>query len=557
MKRLVAALALLLATPAFADGLVDNVNGITLDAEGKVVRFTGMVVGADGKVAKLLKKGEKRPRDKQLVWKRDGQGLTLLPGMIDSHVHVAALGFKALSLDLSDTNSLAEAQAKIAAYARENPNRPWILGGGWNQERWGLGRFPTAAELDAVAGDKPVWLSRVDGHAGWANSAAMRAAGVTAATAAPAGGRIEKAGDQPSGVFVDGAMALVDKALPAPLPRDRDNALMKAQQLLLADGVTAVADMGTSLDDWMAMRRAGDANQLRIRVISYAAGTDAMQTIGGSGPTPWLYYDKLRLIGVKLVLDGALGSRGARLKAPYADAPGERGLELIDETKLRNLISRASMDRFQVAAHAIGDAANAQMLGAIEELSADYKGDRRWRIEHAQIVDPADIARFGRNGIIASMQPIHQTSDRLMAEARLGPDRLGGAYAWQSIRRAGGKLAFGSDVPVEAPNVFEGLFAAAMRQGADGQPEGGWHPEERLSRDEALAAYTVGGAWAAFAEDRIGSLMPGHHADFILVDHDPLTATPADLRQTRVRETWIGAYKQFPLDEPAAKAPQP
>ena len=557
MKALVAALALALATPALADGLVDNVNGITIDAEGKVVRFTGMVVDRDGKVAKLLKKGEKRPRDKQLVWKRDGEGLTLLPGMIDSHAHVSALGFKALSLDLSDTASLAEAQAKIAAYAKDNPNRPWLLGSGWNQERWGLGRFPTAAELDAVTGDKPVWLWRVDGHAGWANSAAMRAAGVTATTAAPAGGRIEKAAGQPSGIFVDGATALIEKAVPVPLPRDRDNALMKAQQILLADGITTVADMGTSLDDWMALRRAGDVNQLRIRVLSYAAGTDAMQMIGGSGQTPWLYFDKLRLVGVKLVLDGALGSRGARLKAPYADAPGERGLELIDDTKLRNLISRAAMDRFQVAAHAIGDAANAQMLGAIEELSSDYKGDRRWRIEHAQIVDPADIARFGSHGIIASMQPSHQTSDRLMAEARLGPDRLGGAYAWQSIRRAGGKLAFGSDAPVESPDVFAGLFAATTRQGADGQPEGGWHPEERLSRDEALAAYTVGGAWAAFAEDRLGSLMPGHHADFILVDHDPLTATPTDLRQTRVRETWIGGYKQFPPEAPAKADARP
>ncbi|AHE55759.1 amidohydrolase [Sphingomonas sanxanigenens] len=560
MRRLAgtaaAAAALLLASPAYADGMIDNVNGITLDAEGKVVRFTGIVIDREGKVGKLLKRGDKRPRDKQLDWKRDGQGATLLPGMIDSHAHILPMGFAALSLDLSDTTSLAEAQAKIATYARENPARPWILGTGWNQERWGLGRFPTAAELDAAAGDKPVWLSRVDGHAGWANSAAMRAAGVTAGTAAPAGGRIEKAGSQPSGIFVDEAMMLVEKAVPAPLPRDRDNALMKAQQMLLANGVTTIADMGTSLDDWMALRRAGDTGQLRLRVLSYAAGTDVMQTIGGSGPTPWLYFDKLRLVGVKLWLDGALGSRGAALKAPYADAPGERGLQMLDETKLRNLISRASMDRYQIAGHAIGDAANAQLLGAIEELSGDFPGDLRWRIEHAQIIDPADIPRFARQGIIASMQPIHQTSDRTMAEARLGPDRLGGAYAWQSILRAGGRLAFGSDAPVETSNVFEGLYAAITRQGTDGQPAGGWHPAERLSREQALAAYTTGGAWAGFAEDRIGSLLPGHRADFILVDRDPLTVAPEALRQTKVSETWVGGYRQYPRDAaPAAATP--
>ena len=547
--------ALLLASPAFADGMIDNVNGITLDAEGKVVRFTGIVIDREGKVGKLLKRGDKRPRDRQLDWKRDGKGATLLPGMIDSHAHILPLGFSALSLDLSDTSSLAEAQAKIAAYAKENSSRPWILGTGWNQERWGLGRFPTAAELDAVVGDKPVWLSRVDGHAGWANSAAMRAAGVTAATAAPAGGRIEKADNQPSGIFVDSAMALLEKAVPAPLPRDRDNALQKAQQMLLANGVTTVADMGTSLDDWMALRRAGDTGQLRVRVLSYAAGTDVMQTVGGTGPTPWLYFDKLRLVGVKLWLDGALGSRGAALKAPYADAPGERGLQMLDETKLRNLISRASMDKYQVAGHAIGDGANAQLLGAIEELSSDFTGDRRWRIEHAQIVDPADLPRFARHGIIASMQPIHQTSDRQMAEARLGPDRLGGAYAWQSILRAGGRLAFGSDAPVETSNVFAGLYAATTRQGADGQPAGGWHPEEKLSREQALAAYTIGGAWAGFAEDRLGSLLHGYRADFILVDRDPLTAAPEALRETRVSETWVGGYRQYPLDAAPAAAP--
>jgi predicted amidohydrolase YtcJ len=242
--------------------------------------------------------------------------------------------------------------------------------------------------------------------------------------------------------------------------------------------------------------------------MAYGDGIDAMALIGGGGPTPWLYDDRLRLNGVKLYLDGALGSRGASLKAPYADAPGTKGLAFLTETQLKNLMSRAAMDHFQIAVHAIGDAANATMLNAVEALVETYKGDRRWRIEHAQIVDPADLPRFGRNGIIASMQPVHQTSDRLMAEARLGPARLAGAYAWASMLKAGAPLAFGSDTPVEKPDPFAGLSAAISRQGADGQPEGGWQPQERITREQALAAYTTGAAYAGFAEGALASWCP-------------------------------------------------
>jgi predicted amidohydrolase YtcJ len=251
------------------------------------------------------------------------------------------------------------------------------------------------------------------------------------------------------------------------------------------------------------------------------------------------------MAGVKLLADGALGSRGAWLKAPYADKPGDRGLAILDDTKLRNLISRAAMDGFQVAVHAIGDAANAQALDAIEEIAPSYAGDRRWRIEHAQIIDPADISRFGRNGIIASMQPVHQTSDRLMAEARLGPQRLTGAYAWKSILDAGGKLAFGSDTPVESPDPFAGLAAAITREDAKGEPFGGWQPQQRIGREAALAGFTSGAAYASFAEAKTGRLAPGLWADFVLVDRDPLLATPSELRATRVIETWVAGARYY------------
>ena len=535
--------AALASAPAHADGLIENVNGITLDENGKVIRFTGLLIDKDGNVSKLLTRKDKPPR--QLDFKTDGKGKTMLPGMIDAHGHVMGIGFQALTLDLTETNSLAEAQAAIAAYAAKYPERHWIIGRGWNQEKWGLGRFPDAGELEtseieATVSGRPIWLTRVDGHAGWANWRAMDMAGVTSKTKSPAGGKIVILAGEPSGIFVDAASALIEKHVPVPRPVERDIALAKAQKILLSLGITAIADMGTTIEDWQSYRRAGDGGWLSIRILGYAGGIKNMVAIAGPRPTPWLYQDKLRLGGVKLYLDGALGSRGASLKAPYADAPGEKGLQFLASAELRNLMVRASMDGFQTAVHAIGDAANGEVINAIEELSGTFTGDRRWRIEHVQIVDPADLPRLGQYGIISSMQPVHQTSDKTMAEARLGPDRLAGAYAWKSILKAGGKLAFGSDVPVESANPFAGIAAAITREDADGQPFGGWQPQERINRVQALAGFTTGAAYAAFAEDKLGSLTPGHRADFILVNQDPLLARPSDIRNMIVEETWVG-----------------
>ncbi len=543
MKRILLFLAALLlgASPAFADLLVENVNGYTLREDGRLFRFTAMWIGDDGKVRQLFEPGDRRPRARFQI---DGRGRTLIPGLVDAHGHVMGLGMGALLIDLSDTNSLAEAQARIRDYAAANPSPRWIVGRGWNQERWGLGRFPAAADLDAAVAGRPVWLKRVDGHAGWANSLAMREAGVTAASQAPAGGRIERTGRNPSGIFVDAAMRLVEGAVPPPVPSQRDQALIRAQEILLSVGITSVADMGTSAQDWAVMRRAGDAGRLRIRILSYASGIENLLAVAGTGPTPWLYDGRLRMVGVKLYFDGALGSRGAWLKAPYRDAPGQRGLPLVNDTELKNMMSRAAMDNFQVAVHAIGDEANAQLLGAIEELALTYSGDRRWRIEHAQVVDPADLPRFGRNSIIASMQPVHQTSDRLMAEARMGIERLQGAYAWRTMLDNRAPLAFGSDFPVESPNPFPGLAAAVSREDAQGQPPGGWLPQQRLSMEQAFAAFTRGAAFAGFAEDRLGTLEPGRMADFIFIDRDIFQIhDQRAIRETRVLETYVAGQK--------------
>ncbi|WBQ18759.1 amidohydrolase [Sphingobium yanoikuyae] len=557
---LAAIAALALPMPAYASGVIDNVNGIAIGPDGKIVHFGALMIDDEGKVEKLIqgryqepeykpkkpKRGQPWPeRPKGPSFKLDAGGKTLIPGLIDAHGHVMGLGLSLITLDLSDTKSLAEAQAKIRAYAQENTGRKWIIGTGWNQETWGLGRFPTAAELDAAVGDIPVWLERVDCHAGWANSAAIRAAGVSATTKAPAGGRIEMAAGKPAGVFVDKAMDLIQKVVPAPAPKDRDNALEKAQRALLAVGITGIADMGTSIEDWQAFRRSADRGALRVRIMSYAYGLDNMVLIAGPEPTPWLYDDRLRMGGIKLLLDGALGSRGAWLKADYSDAPGQRGLPMIPSTQLRNIMSRAAMDNFQVAVHAIGDAANGEILDAIQEMSDTYTGDRRWRVEHAQIIDPADLPRFARYGTIASMQPVHETSDWRMATARLGEARLKGAYAWKAMLDNKVPLAFGSDVPVESPNPFPGIAAAMSRQDARGEPAGGWMPEQKVSFEAALDGFTRQAAFAGFAEKKFGSLVPGQRADFLLIDRNIETASPTDIRGTQVLETWINGKRVY------------
>lgn len=544
-KSFLALAGALLASSASADSLIDHANGIQADAQSQVQHFSALLIGDDGKVVRVLRDGETRPHAAIVI---DAGGRTLFPGMIDAHGHVTDLGFAALHLDLVGTASLDELKQRLKTYAAAHPDARWIIGFGWNQELWPQNeqRFPTSADLDSVVPDRPVVLERVDGHGVVANSAAMRAAGVTAATPAPAGGRID------NGFFVDAARGLIDKVIPKPTEAELDQALAKAQEILLGFGVTSVSSMSTSIPDWQTFRRAGEAGHLNVRLMAYIGAAQAANA--KMRPTEWLYGDRLRAVGVKIFADGALGSRGAWLKQPYADKPDTRGLQFHSDAEMLALADQAAAAGFQIATHAIGDAANAQMISTYEQLHQKYPGDRRWRIEHFQIVDPADIPRLAPAGIIASMQPTHQTSDRLMAEKRLGPNRLAGAYAWQTVLKSGAKLAFGTDFPVESPNPFPGLSAAISRQDINGQPPGGWIPSERLTLGQALHAYTRGSAYAGFAEDKIGALEPGKWADFILVDRDPTKIDAQSLARTQVLETWVAGKKVWTRTSSASPA---
>lgn len=540
-----AAFALALPAAAQADMLIENVEGLAFDADDQLIRFVALWIDDDGRVRQLIERRDAKPAAPTL--RIDGQGRTLLPGMIDSHVDVMAAGFMALTLDLSDATSLDDALGKAAAYAAKHPARPWVLGRGWDAAGWGTERALTASDLDAVVADRPVWLVSADGDLGWANSAAMAAAGVDASTKAPPGGRIMRrtAGGAPSGMFTGTALALIEAAAPRPTPADRDLALQKAQDAMLAAGVTAAADMGTSIEAWQAYRRAGDRDLLRMRIIGYADGTEAMELIAGPGPTPWLYRDRLRLNGVHFDFDGSLASRGAWLKQPYADDAQTSGVPKQSSTRLRNLMSCAALDSFQIAIDAGGDAAVSEALTAIDELAQTYTGDRRWRIEEAHRVDPRDLARFGAHGALVSMQPVRQTRDRALAERRLGAGRLDGAYAWRSIAASGAPLVFGSGAPAAPPAPFDALATAISRSDPDGEPFGGWQPAERINREQALRAFTASAAFGMFADDRFGRLAVGEYADFILVNRDPMLASPRDMRATVVLETWVGGRRVY------------
>lgn len=430
--------ALLLPAAAEADTLVENVNGITIGQDGNVERFTGILIGNDGRISQVLERKDKRP--KKIDYRLDGEGRTMLPGLIASDMRLMDFGISLLKIPATTPG---------------------------------------------------------------------------------------------------------DTALPPPRPEDWDVALQKAQRQLASRGITAVADMGTTIEHWQAYRRAGDAGTLYLRIAAYAADIPSMVLIGGPGPSPWLYEDRLRLNGVHLVADGSLEARRAALKAPYTDAPETSGQATFGDTQLRNLMSRAAIDGFQISVSAHGDAAASEVLGAIDELALTYKGEKRWRIEALQTVDRGDMPRLAAHGVVVTVRPGNLASEARIAEARLGLPRIGSVQPWQGLQQAGVKLAIAGTAPQSAPTPFADMAAAVTREDAQGLPAGGWQPQQRIGSETALGALTANAAFAVYADGRFGRIAVGERADFVLVDHDPLVATPAELRSTRVLETWIGGAKIY------------
>lgn len=534
-------------TAVAATTLIDNVHGYSLTgADQKLHRFDALVF--DGE--KVLRTGEaaalrRAYPDASVV---DGDGSTLLPGLIDAHGHVIDLGFDYVRISLFGTQSLSQAQARIREHVITHPESHWYLGDGWNQVIWQLGRFPNAAELDAVVSDRPAALGRVDGHALWLNSAALRAAGITRDTADPEGGRIERDSDgNPNGVLVDKAMGLVEKVIPPPEDSESVLALKAALAHLNSVGLTSVGDAGVPAKTIELYRQLADRDELTVRVYAMImdAGED-FRALSKVGPLIGYGQDRLTVRAVKLFADGALGSRGAALLAPYSDKPDQRGLLRMSDAEMERRIQAGLGAGYQVNVHAIGDAANRQVLDGFEAAYKAVGGrELRNRIEHAQVVALADIPRFKQLNLIASMQPTHATSDKNMALDRIGSERLRGAYAWRTFLEQGTRVAGGSDFPVESDNPFFGLHAAITRTDHDGQPPGGWHPEQAMTRVEAFRAFTLDAAYAEHWEKRIGSLEPGKWADFILIDRDLFRMPAGDIWKIKVRQTWIAGRKVY------------
>ncbi|GGZ04618.1 amidohydrolase [Novosphingobium colocasiae] len=555
---MLAALAVALAPPAVAKKrppepapvgtLIDNIVGETPDGNGGIDRFEAMLIDTDGRIIAVYHKGESRPA--RVAYRLDGGGRVVVPGFIDSHARVMDTGFARITLDLSAAGSLAEALSRITAWSAAHPDAPWVLGQGWDDSGWADGT-PTAAALDAATGSRPAWLVRSGGDAGWASSAALTAAGIGDGTADPAGGRIERiAGSRrASGLLVGTAAAIVEAKAPHPRPEDRDTAFAEAQLAFLRAGTTTVADMGTTIEDWQSWRRAADRGDLRLRLVAYAASVNDMTLIGGPGPSPWLYDDRLKMNGLHIMLDGAVAVAGAWLAAPYADAPGSKGLPRMNGTQLGNLMSRAAIDNFQVAVTAQGDEAVATLLDTVTDLAQTYKGDRRWRLEGAEVLSAGDVERLAGSGIVVSMQPRLSPEASARYQRQLGAERRGTVQAWRSVTERVALPAFGSGSP-PLPSAPFATFALTTTR-----------PEQALSREAALTAPSAAGARALFAEDRLGRLAKGYRADFLFVDRDPLLAPADQLAGIRVLETWIGgklawsAAPATPASKDGATAP--
>lgn len=520
------------------------VDGVGEDA--RLQRFSSIVV-QDGRIIATGDNGLRNlvEADKEV----DFHGKTVVPGLIDAHGHIQGLGQNLNQVDLRGINSKTSSVAQVANYADQNLDLSWIIGRGWNQVLWPDNEFPNRQDIDLVISDRPVWLTRIDGHAGWANSTALELAGITEDTESPDGGEIVKdENGQPTGILIDTAMGLLEQHIPSESEDMIRANYHAAFEQLLSLGITQVHDAGADQRHLDIYKQLLNEGALPLRVNAMIAGNSPQLTEIMEQGTYRDEFDRLQINSVKLYGDGALGSRGAALIEPYSDDPENTGLLVTPEERVSYLFETIHNAGFQVNYHAIGDYSNRLALDTFEQISEQQEGnlrDRRHRVEHAQIVQVADIPRFKTIGIIPSMQPTHATSDMNMAEDRIGPDRIAGAYAWRTFLDQGSIIAAGSDFPVELANPFYGIHAAVTRQDRNNQPVEGWYPEQRMSVQEAIRSFTIDAAYSGHFEDDSGSLEPGKWADFIVLSHDPFIIQAQDLWRIEVYATYVAGERQF------------
>lgn len=531
--------------PREASLILANATVYTLNPNRPVVQAIavnqGRIVGA-GSTDELLKKFS---ADTVI----DLEGKTIVPGFIDAHGHIPGLGRALQSIILVGISSPEEAAALVRGHVSEAKPGWWIYGRGWDQNLWPNKQFPTKTLLDAVAPNNPVILGRIDGHAIWVNSKAMQIAGVTAETKDPEGGRIVRdAAGNPTGVFIDKARALIEDHFPPPSEEEIERSLILAMQECIRFGLTGVHDMGEIHEVGVdakrieIYRRLAEKNALPLRIYAAInAPGEAWDIWSQRKPLIGYRNDLLTVRAVKMYMDGALGSRGAALFEEYEDDPGNRGLTFMGEEELQRLVEKAIASGYQPCTHAIGDRGNHIVLNAYERaLNNLPPGDYRLRIEHVQLLSAADIPRFKHLGVIPSMQPTHATSDMYWAEARLGPVRIKGAYAWRSLIETGSIILGGSDFPVESPNPLWGFYAAITRSDHNGYPADGWYGKQKMTREEALKAFTIWAAYGAFQEKVKGTIEYGKYADLTVLSRNIMTIPPKEILETEVEMTIVG-----------------
>lgn len=528
---------LVFAGTVAADTLLHSVTGYTSSDTG-IVAFSALAFDADGRI--IAVGDDEMWNEYADATQIDGKQQFVLPGLHDGHGHVSSQGLLGVELNIAGVESLDIAVAEIAAYAKENPGSGWIKGRGWNQVLWPVQEFPTATAIDVVVADRPVWLRRIDGHAGWANSKALELAEISDDTPDPIGGKIIRDDNgKATGTLIDSAMDFVAAKI-SPITKDEYRKAFKtAFKELTSLGLTSIHDAGISIDEAETYLSMADNGEMSMRI--YAMMWQAGENLDAIGK-PIIAYgnDRLDIRSVKLMSDGALGSRGAAMIDPYEDDAENHGLRMYTQAELDGYVKKANNMGFQVGIHAIGDYGNRQSLDAFEKSQGGQKSPLRNRVEHAQIIALDDIPRFAELGVIASMQATHATSDMNMAEDRIGIERVKGAYAWRKLIDSGAVIANGSDFPVELANPMHGMYASVARKSRAGLPENGWRLEDGLTREETLHSFTLAAAYAALQEDRLGSLEPGKWADFIVVDRDFFVIPEAEIDDIQVLQTWVG-----------------